>query len=51
MISTLYIFLLLLLWPDTAVASSRHGGNRTEARFRIPQPRRVICGRYPTGYV
>jgi hypothetical protein len=41
----------LLLWPDDAAESDWHGRNRFEARLTIPQPRRVICGRYPTGYV
>ena len=41
----------LLLWPDDTADSDWHGSTRFEARLTIPQPRRVICGRYPTGYV
>lgn len=50
--ATLIVFFLLLLRPDNAAASGRHGGNRSEAPYMIlhHRPCRKI-GRYPSGFV
>jgi len=46
----LFVFLLLLLWPDDA-AVDRHGGNRSEAPDNTCLSPKAKTGRYPSGFV